>query len=457
MKFLNFIPAGVAMKTALLILLVASAVALAQPPELLWERGYPTETRGSIEHMIPLPEQQIAAVGYCCGTYSHGDFLYHAIAQKFDSAGNPLWTYSWYPEETAVARKIKLLHDGGFVVTGWTSPFGSTDIYYADFTFRLNAAGDTVWTGRYCTDYCGGSTDIVERPDGSFLRIGTRNITVVILSADGQFQSSHSYGVDLMAMAPAADGGYLCAIRSDSIGVLKISAAGDSLWQRYYNPGVRGSATAIEPVPGGGFLLGGWANTPSVPCLLRLAEDGSLLWQRNYPSESNGQVRSIAPTSDGGWIITTNEVLRTNADGDTLWTKTFLFFFAEQAYQLPDGSYMIGGSDFYAFTHLARLAPEPLDVPPVAHASPPHDFSLSAFPNPFNPATTIAFTLPQAGFTTLRVYDILGREIAILSNGRLEAGEHNLTFNGSSLPSGLYFARLNSGAFTSTQKLLLLK
>jgi hypothetical protein len=87
----------------------------------------------------------------------------------------------------------------------------------------------------------------------------------------------------------------------------------------------------------------------------------------------------------------------------------------------------------------------------------PLDFMLSAFPNPFNPLATLSFALPHAAHATLTVYDVTGREIQVLHDGFLDAGEHRFTFNGSSLPTGLYFACLHSGNLTQTTKLLLLK
>jgi hypothetical protein len=103
-----------------------------------------------------------------------------------------------------------------------------------------------------------------------------------------------------------------------------------------------------------------------------------------------------------------------------------------------------------------------LDIPIPSHSAPsgtpaPEDFRLTSYPNPFNPATTLAFTLAKAGMTTLAVYDITGRTVQTLQSGVMDAGEHNLKFDGAALPSGLYFARIESGEFTATQKLLLLK
>ncbi len=87
----------------------------------------------------------------------------------------------------------------------------------------------------------------------------------------------------------------------------------------------------------------------------------------------------------------------------------------------------------------------------------PHSYSLSAFPNPFNPTTTISLDLAKSGETKIIIYDIAGREIETLFSGNLTPGAHEFTFSGESLPSGIYFARVQSGEFGATQKLLLLK
>jgi hypothetical protein len=88
----------------------------------------------------------------------------------------------------------------------------------------------------------------------------------------------------------------------------------------------------------------------------------------------------------------------------------------------------------------------------------PQEFSLSDnFPNPFNPETTIRFTLPEAGTVTLKVYDVTGKEVAVLMNGETAAGSHNVTFRANDLPSGLYFYTFTSGSFSETKKMVLMK
>ena len=79
------------------------------------------------------------------------------------------------------------------------------------------------------------------------------------------------------------------------------------------------------------------------------------------------------------------------------------------------------------------------------------------FPNPFNPTTTIRFALPQREYVTLKVFDINGREVAKLVDGKFEAGEHAVVFNANHLPSGVYFTQLSAGQFTQTRKAMVMK
>jgi len=88
----------------------------------------------------------------------------------------------------------------------------------------------------------------------------------------------------------------------------------------------------------------------------------------------------------------------------------------------------------------------------------PHEYALAQnYPNPFNPSTTIQYSLKEAGHTTLSVYNIAGQEVAQLVNGRQEAGTYNVSFSAAAMPSGMYFYRLQSGSFSQTAKMILLK
>jgi hypothetical protein len=94
----------------------------------------------------------------------------------------------------------------------------------------------------------------------------------------------------------------------------------------------------------------------------------------------------------------------------------------------------------------------------VGVVSAPNAFVLQQnFPNPFNPSTSISFVLSERAHTTLNVYDMLGREVAKLAEGTMDAGMHTVQFNASSLASGIYFYRLSSGRMNQIKKMTLLQ
>ena len=82
---------------------------------------------------------------------------------------------------------------------------------------------------------------------------------------------------------------------------------------------------------------------------------------------------------------------------------------------------------------------------------------LQNYPNPFNPGTKIEFKIPATGFVTLKVFDILGNEVATLVNEELKQGSYSFNFEAAKLASGIYFYSLKAGNFNSTKKMILLK
>ena len=117
-------------------------------------------------------------------------------------------------------------------------------------------------------------------------------------------------------------------------------------------------------------------------------------------------------------------------------------------------------SDLFEFTAESTYGP-PTGSPRTIQT--PLRFYLEQnFPNPFNPVTTIGFSIPQEGQTTVMIYDIMGREVRTLVNERLDADSYHIQWNGMNnfsqpVSSGIYFVRLLSGTFVSTKKMILMK
>ena len=96
-------------------------------------------------------------------------------------------------------------------------------------------------------------------------------------------------------------------------------------------------------------------------------------------------------------------------------------------------------------------------VKPVAEKIPNQFMLEQNYPNPFNPTTKIDYQLPAVNHVNLTVFDVLGREIAVLVNETQQAGKHEIEWNAADYPSGVYFYKLTSGSYSKTKKMMLVK
>jgi hypothetical protein len=113
-------------------------------------------------------------------------------------------------------------------------------------------------------------------------------------------------------------------------------------------------------------------------------------------------------------------------------------------------TYTVSIHDFVYQTSVSAKPEEQLPSP-VEYAL------LDNYPNPFNPSTTIVFDVPRSGAISLRVFDLVGREVATLRDGFTQAGRHQINFDGRDLASGIYIVRLEAAGFQQTHKLVLIR
>lgn len=141
-----------------------------------------------------------------------------------------------------------------------------------------------------------------------------------------------------------------------------------------------------------------------------------------------------------GKFITGYEAVRVYYDGSEVLANSY-------------GRGIIGGYEGFTV-----FEPTVTSVRSSSSGTVPSYYALGQnYPNPFNPTTVICYQLPKSSHVTLKVYDVLGREIATLADENKTAGAYQTTFNGSRLSSGVYFYRIQAGDFTATKKFTLMK
>lgn len=135
--------------------------------------------------------------------------------------------------------------------------------------------------------------------------------------------------------------------------------------------------------------------------------------------------------------------------------RDFSYSTSAESYTAADGGFPLGDLNWFPdmmelWTSGATVANEEDELIT--------GFTLNQnYPNPFNPSTNISFTLPEASQVQLKVYNLLGQEVAVLLNSRLTAGSHSVTFEASGLSSGMYLYRIESGSFIQQKKMMLIK
>ncbi len=119
--------------------------------------------------------------------------------------------------------------------------------------------------------------------------------------------------------------------------------------------------------------------------------------------------------------------------------------------------FTVQGQDAYVINFGVDISPA-TEIKHTNITQEPQDYNLGQnYPNPFNPTTVIRFGIPRNEYITLKIYNALGREISTLITGKLNAGIHEIEWNASKYPSGIYFYRLEGNGYYETKRMMLIK
>ncbi len=199
--------------------------------------------------------------------------------------------------------------------------------------------------------------------------------------------------------------------------------------------------------------------------------------------EQSSEANSVTIQSDGKIVVAGYSgdgnrddfaLARYNTSGsldNTFGTNgitTTPFIFSDEANSVAiqtDGKIVAAGAceynDFYNLDGFALMrytgSSSGVNSVPVAADFPKTYALYQNYPNPFNPTTILNYSIPKSSFVTIKVYDVIGREVAVLVNEEKPAGDYSIIFNASNLASGIYFYKMQAGRFEKTKKLILLK
>jgi len=224
-----------------------------------------------------------------------------------------------------------------------------------------------------------------------------------------------------------------------------VSVIGETVWLR--------TVSFVNSVTG--WISGNGALPPAG--LLRKTTNGGTTWAAQVYHNSNVTYKTYFKNENTGWITgdipniqkTTNGGInwniQTTPNASWMWDIKFI----------NDNTGWSAGSQGKIF--YTTNGGGPVSVQNIS-SEVPSEYSLKQnYPNPFNPSTNVKFSIVNSGLVKLTVYDVLGHEVQTLVNETLQPGTYETTFDGSMLPSGVYFCKLTSGDFSETKRLTLLK
>ena len=481
-----------------IIILIFFSISIVQAQvDTLW-----TKTFGGIYSDFGYSIQQTIDEGYIITGSTYSSFSagkYDAWLIKTNADGDTLWTKTFGEFDSEYSYSVQQTADEGYIITGSKATFdgNGSDVWL----IKTDADGDTLWTktfyGYYSTN-CGKS--IQQTEDEGYIIVGFTEawdysdgfIWLIKTNASGDTLWTKTFGGSQReygnSIQQTVDEGYIITGSTLSFGaggsdvwLIKTNASGDTLWTRTFGGNGQDDGNSVQQTTDEGYIITGSTSSYGVGSrdiwLIKTNASGDTLWTKTFGGRGEDCGYAVQQTTDEGYIITgyTSSfpagvrdawLIKTSASGDILWTKTFGGSDNDDGYsvrQTLDGGYIITGftSSYGSGDYDVWLIKTTPDVNTIYedHNGITSDYKLHQnYPNPFNPSTTIKFQIPNSNLTTLKIYDILGQEVVTLLEGNLQAGEHKVQFNASDLASGVYFYRLQVGQnWVQMRKMVLVK
>ena len=293
-------------------------------------------------------------------------------------APDTLWTRTYGGTESDVGACVNQTFDGGFIIVGSTQSYGAGDNDI--WLIKTNVFGDTLWTKTFGGSSYDVGNFVEQTADSGYIicgytysfGLGNADIWLIKIDIMGDTLWTKTYGginQDVGgAVQQTIDGGYILtgSTRSfgsgvDDVWILKTDESGDTLWSKIYGGSSYEWGYSIQQTADSGYIIAG--STASFGAgeddvwLIKTNALGDTLWTRTYGGMKNDEGYSVKQTIDKGYVITgrTNGsglmceawLIKTNSSGDTVWTKTFSRGYRDVGYsieQTSDSGYIVTGN-----------------------------------------------------------------------------------------------------------------
>lgn len=419
-----------------------------------------------------------------CATTSFGAGSRDGWLIKTDSLGNDQWKKTYGGMSSDGIRCVRRTLDGGYILTGWTFSTGASSVGSL-WLLKVNSQGIEEWNKMFTGSNADRGYYVQQTTDSGYIVTG--------------YTSSYGAGLDDMLL-------------------IKTDPLGNAEWKKYFGGTGRDYGNEVQITSDGGFIVAGYTLSSGAGgddiWLVKTDGAGILQWSKTYGGTASEKGYSVKQTSDGGYVITGHTLsygagvhdvwlIKTvssvpveltsftgeNFDGKVLLSWSTASESNNKGFEvekledisLPDSWETIGFVEGnrtttlnhqYSFIDKNTLqgvykyrlkqidfdgAFQYSDVIEVAAALPDKYIVKQNYPNPFNPSTTIEYSLPQTSFVSIKIYDVLGKELEVLSKEIKPAGQFRVNWNAHRYSGGVYFYEVRSGSFTKTGKMILMK
>ena len=415
---------------------------------------------------------------------------------KYDSNGVQQWVryFDGPVHGNDQARKIAVDNNGNIYVFGFSTIYGTSSFAYT--TIKYSTDGNIVWIKTFGIPNIGTEVeDMKVDNDCNVYVTGMSMYHAVTVKYDssGNLLWSNEYprngnGITWAKSLALDKNCNVCVagyteqgtITSSDFFVIKYSSSGLTEWVRTYNNDSTQYSTYMANSVGvdstGSVYVSGvyksYQGAPTKLLTIKYSDSGELIWFHKESDTLGGQnswftldhlgnVYSVASYSSV-YPLSNVMMIKYDSSGRKLWTQSYIDTFSTTSFIKVDEKlniYLTGSRGTYTNGNNAfTVKYNQLTGIKTSSSSIPVNFKLyQNYPNPFNPATKIEYSIPQNGNVLLKVYDMLGREVAVLVNEYKNAGYYTVNFDGSKLSSGVYIYKLQSGQYSDMKKMVLIK